>query len=110
LQTDKDIKISIKSVLNIQYRDLTNGDIMLDIKDLVKIKIDRLSTKFDKEYLDCADIMKITGLGRDVVRDIMRKKDFPTSNFGRRKLVSLISFAVWQANNEWGEIYERVQK
>ena len=44
-------------------------------EELISAEIKRITEKYNKEYLDCSDIMKITGLGRDNVRAIMTKID-----------------------------------
>ena len=65
-------------------------------------EIKRISEKYKKEYLDCSDIMEITGLGRDNVTRMMSKKDFPKMKVGRRRIVSVASFVTWQMMNEFG--------
>lgn len=39
--------------------------------------------------------MKITGLGKGNVRALMNRFDFPTTTIGRRKVISVLSFARW---------------
>jgi len=68
----------------------------LNIESLISAEAKRLSDKYNKDYLDCADIVKITGLGRDNVRDLMNRKDFPIMKVGKRKIVSVVAFATWQ--------------
>lgn len=68
----------------------------LEIKDLIKMEVERLSKKFDKDFLDCEDIIKITGLGRDNVRYLMSSKDFPTIRVGKRVVVGILNFVTWQ--------------
>ena len=57
----------------------------------------RISEKYGKDYLECDDIMKITGLGKDNVRAIMKSNAFPTADLddSNRKVVSVIAFAFW---------------
>lgn len=74
----------------------------LQIESLISAEAKRLSDRYQKDYLDCADIMKITGLGRDNVRTIMNRKDFPLINVGKRKIVSVVGFATWQIKNMRG--------
>ena len=69
-------------------------------KDLIEMEVNRLSNKYGKDYLDCEDIIKITGLGRNNVRTLMNNSKFPTTIIGRRKVVSLTNFVVWQFNNK----------
>ncbi|MEG1752218.1 MAG: DNA-binding protein [Clostridia bacterium] len=71
----------------------------LKIESLISAEAKRLSEKYEKDYLDCADIMKITGLGRDNVRSLMNRKDFPIIKVGKRRIVSVVGFATWQFNN-----------
>ncbi len=69
-------------------------------KDLIEMEVNRLSNKYSKDYLDCDDIIKITGLGRNNVRTLMNNPKFPTTIIGRRKVVSLTNFVVGQFNNK----------
>ena len=41
----------------------------LNIESLIQNEVERISTKYNKDFLDCEDLMKITGLGRDNVRN-----------------------------------------
>ena len=72
---------------------------------IIASEIKRLSEKYNKEYLDCSDIMEITGLGRDIVREMMSKKDFPKIKVGKRRIVSIAGFVTWQISKEFGGIY-----
>ena len=69
-----------------------NNNQQLNINNLIQTEVDRISTKYDKDFLDCEDIMKITGLGRDNVRQLLRSKDFPTTKVGKRQVVSVLNF------------------
>jgi len=71
----------------------------INLDNIISSEIKRLSDKYNKEYLDCADIMLITGLGRDNVRSIMMKSNFPTVKIGRRIVVSVSGFVMWQFEN-----------
>ena len=55
----------------------------LNIESLIQNEVERISTKYNKDFLDCEDLMKITGLGRDNVRNLLRSK-----NFQQQKLVN----------------------
>ena len=57
-------------------------------KELIEIEVDRLSRKYKKDFLDCEDILKITSLGRDNVRTLMRSEKFPTIKVGKRQVVN----------------------
>ena len=64
----------------------------LNINNLIQTEVDRISTKYNKDFLDCEDLMKITGLGRDNVRQLLRSKNFPTTKVGKRQVVSVLNF------------------
>lgn len=68
--------------------------------DLIAIETKRLSEQYGKSFLDCEDIVKITGLGRDNVRALMQSKAFPVIKVGNRKVVSIINFVSWQISNQ----------
>ena len=71
-------------------------------KELIEIEVDRLSRKYKKDFLDCEDIVKITGLGRDNVRTLMKSEKFPITKVGKRQVVSIINFVTYitsQNNN-----------
>lgn len=72
-----------------------NNNQQFNINNLIQSEVDRISTKYDKDFLDCEDIMKITGLGRDNVRQLLRSKDFPTTKVGKRQVVSVFNFVTW---------------
>lgn len=71
----------------------------LKIEELISAEAKRLSDRYGKDYLTTTDIRKITGLGKDKVRNIMLRKDFPSLNLGKRKIVSVVGFATWQIKN-----------
>lgn len=71
----------------------------LSQKDLIELEVNRLAEKYNKDFLDCEDVQKITGLGRDNVRTLFKNKNFPTTKVGRRYVVSLINFVTWQITN-----------
>ena len=68
-----------------------------DIQDeiLISAEAQRLAERYNKDYLDCEDLMKITGLGKGNVRALMNRFDFPTTTVGKRKVISVLSFARW---------------
>lgn len=79
----------------------------IKIEDLISAEVNRISSKYNKDYLDIKDIMQITGLGRDKVREIMNSKYFPSSKFGKKKTVSVVAFVSWQfKNNMNGDLYD----
>ena len=68
----------------------------ININNLIESEVDRLTTKYNKDFLDCEDLIKITGLGRDNVRNLLRSKSFPTTKVGKRQVVSVLNFVTWQ--------------
>ena len=72
---------------------IQNKDI---INNLIQNEVQRISTKYNKYFLDCEDLIKITGLGRDNVRNLLRSKNFPTTKVGKRQVVSVLNFVTWQ--------------
>lgn len=76
----------------------------LNINNLIQSETERISNKYNKDFLDCADIMKITGLGRDNVRQLLRSKDFPTTKVGKRQVVSVLNFVTWLTLNNTSEV------
>ena len=73
-----------------------NPKIECDKTSLISAEVQRLSAKYMKEFLDCNDLMRILGVGRDNVRALMRSEGFPTTAIGNRKVVSVLSFIIWQ--------------
>ena len=68
----------------------------LNLNNLIQSEVDRISTKYNKDFLDCEDLIKITGLGRDNVRNLLRSKSFPTTKLANVKLwaclISLLGY------------------
>lgn len=84
---------------------IINDNKQLNIDNLIKSEVDRLTTKYNKDFLDCEDLIKITGLGRDNVRNLMRSKNFPTTKVGKRQVVSVLNFVTWMTlNNSTSEV------
>ena len=82
-----------------------NNNNQLNVDNLIKAEVDRLTTKYNKDFLDCEDLIKITGLGRDNVRNLMRSKNFPTTKVGKRQVVSVLNFVTWLTlNNSTSEV------
>ncbi len=77
----------------------------ININDLIQNEVNRISLKYGKDFLDCEDLVKITGLGRDNVRSLMRSKNFPTTKVGKRQVVSVLNFVTWLTlNNAQSEV------
>ena len=69
----------------------------INFDNLIQREVERISTKYNKDFLECEDIMKITGLGRDTVRKLLRSNSSPTTKVARRYVVSVLNFVTWQA-------------
>lgn len=67
----------------------------INLNELIQSEVNRISLKYGKDFLDCEDLIKITGLGRDNVRNLMRSKNFPTTKVGKRQVVSVLNFVTW---------------
>lgn len=77
----------------------------ININELIQNEVNRISLKYSKDFLDCEDLIKITGLGRDNVRNLMRSKNFPTTKVGKRQVVSVLNFVRWVIlNNAQSEV------
>ena len=77
----------------------------ININELIQNEVNRISLKYSKDFLDCEDLIKITGLGRDNVRNLMRSKNFPTTKVGKRQVVSVLNFVTWLTlNNNNSEV------
>ena len=81
----------------------TNG--VLDKERLISNETARLCAQFGKSFLDCEDIIKLTGLGRDNVRALMRSRSFPILKVGKRQVVSILNFVTWQVNHVEDDCY-----
>ena len=77
----------------------------INIEQLVADEVKRLSLQFGKSFLDCDDIISLTGLGRDNVRALMRSRRFPVVKVGKRQVVSILNFVTWQVNETIGGHY-----
>lgn len=75
---------------------LFDGAYKISIEELIATETKRISELFGKSFLDCEDIVKLTGLGRDNVRSLMKSKTFPIIKIGKRQVVSIINFVTWQ--------------
>lgn len=75
------------------------NDKNIDLNSLIQSETQRISIKYNKDFLDCDDLIKITGLGRDNVRSLLRSKSFPTTKVGKRQVVSVLNFVTWLTLN-----------
>ena len=69
--------------------------ILLEQGAAAALEAKRLSEKYGKDFFECEDLIKILGVGRDNVRNLMRSKGFPAKTIGNRKVVSALAFATW---------------
>lgn len=75
-------------------------------EELISSEVERISKRYNKDYLELNDIMEITGLGRDKVRTLFNSKNFPTCKIGKKKTVTIMGFVIWQMeHNTGGNIY-----
>lgn len=74
--------------MNTYFQDLINNEVM------------RITKKYNKDFLNCSDLMKIMGLCRKNVTEMMKSPDFPLLRYGNRMVVSVFSFVVWQFEKE----------
>ena len=82
-----------------------NNNNQLNVDNLIKAEVDRLTTKYNKDFLTCEDLINIMGIGRDNVRNLMRSKSFPTTKVGKRQVVSVLNFVTWLTlNNNTSEV------
>lgn len=77
----------------------------LQVEMLISAEAKRIADRYNKDFLDCEDLIKITGLGRDNVRSLMRSENFPTTKVGKRQVVSVLNFVAWLTlNNKTSEV------
>ena len=67
------------------------NDKNIDLNSLIQSETQRISIKYNKDFLDCDD--------RDNVRSLLRSKSFPTTKVGKRQVVSVLNFVTWLALN-----------
>lgn len=78
---------------------ITDEHPVINIEQLISAEIKRISEQFGKSFLDCDELVQLTGLGRDNVRALMKSKTFPTTCIGNRQVVSIAMFVTWQFQN-----------
>lgn len=64
------------------------------------IEARRLSEKYNKDFFDCDDLVRIMGVGRNNIRQLLNSDSFPTIEIGNRKVVSVIAFAFWSLQSQ----------
>lgn len=72
-------------------------------QDLILLETKRLAELYGKSFLDCDDLIEITGLGRENVRALINSKAIPAKKIGKRVIVSIVNFVTWQLSNQ-GEV------
>ena len=60
----------------------------------------RIAEKYEKDFLDCEDLVKIMGVGRNNIRQLLNSDSFPTIQVGNRKIVSVVAFTIWSLKIE----------
>ena len=59
----------------------------------------RIAEKYQKDFLNCDDLVGIMNVGKNNIRELMSNGAFPTIEVGNRKVVSVISFVLWSLEN-----------
>ena len=72
-------------------------DIKSELGVAAAIEARRLAEKYDKDFFDCDDLVKIMGVGKNNVCQLLNSDAFPTIEIGNRKVVSVIAFTYWSA-------------
>lgn len=70
-----------------------------NIEQIIANETQRICTQVGKAFLDCDDLAKLTGLGKDNTRALMKSNQFPLITVGRRQVVSVLNFVTWQMKN-----------
>ena len=68
----------------------------INMEAVISAEVKRLSEQFGKSFLDCDDIAKLTGLGKDNARGLINSYNFPITKVGKRQVVSILAFVTWQ--------------
>ncbi len=68
----------------------------VNVESIIAAEAKRISAEYGKSFLDCDDIVTLTGLGRDNVRTLMKSRSFPVIQVGKRQVVSIVAFVTWQ--------------
>lgn len=58
----------------------------------------RLSEKYNKDFFDCEDLIKIMNIGRDNIRNLFRDNSFPSKKIGNRHVINVLAFILWSCN------------
>lgn len=60
----------------------------------------RIAEKYQKDFLNCDDLVDIMRVGKNNIRELMNNASFPTIEVGNRKVVSVVSFVLWSLENK----------
>ena len=63
------------------------------------LEAQRLSVKYNKDFFDANDLVKLMGLGEANVRKLMAREDFPVIKIGNRSVVSVLALAIWMTDH-----------
>jgi hypothetical protein len=77
----------------------------INYEELIAAETKRISEKYGKAFLDCAEISELTGLGRDNARALMNGRNFFVTRIGNRQVVSILVFVTWQLTGKKGVSY-----
>lgn len=68
----------------------------IDLNLVIKDEIARLKALYNKEYIGCEELVEILGLGKENVRNLMKSASFPTIRVGKRIVISIANFVLWE--------------
>ena len=77
----------------LKTRELFNIQSELGVAAALEAK--RIAEKYNTDFLDCDTLVKIMGVGKNNIRQLLNSDSFPTIEIGNRKVVSTIAFALW---------------
>ena len=72
----------------------------IQINEIINQEVARLTDLYKKDFLDCDEIIALTGLGRDNVLALMNSDKFPVKQVGKRKIVSIASYVIWKFTDD----------
>ena len=75
-------------------------NIRSEIGVTASIEARRLAEKYDKDFFDCDDLVRIMGVGKNNIRQLLNSDSFPTVEIGNRKVVSVIAFTLWSLQTQ----------
>jgi len=63
------------------------------------LETQRLANKYG-DFLDCDALVKILGVGKNNIRQLMNSVDFPTKTIGNRRVVCVLAFVLWSIGTQ----------